>query len=316
MKKIVYILLLQLSLWNTYALGQGTTDTITFEEPTSDITILPTNGNLWQIGMPQKTFFDTAYSGLKAILTDTVNSYPPNDTSSFVFTIHNTFINYTCRTCVEFWHKYDMDSIGDKGLIDASYDGGNSWETLAETYNDGAYFHWLDDIHENGSAYTQHPDTIAGKSDGWIHSTFCWQWYIPVKSADTIILMPDSLLIRFTFISDSLIKNKDGWMIDNIIPYAAGWDLCSDINEFNKEMNLSVFPNPFSTQITIQTDILLKNAVVALYNSQGQIMKHIEHISGKEVVILRDELPPGLYFLALSENNKIYATKKLFITEH
>ncbi|MDA3953800.1 MAG: transposase [Bacteroidales bacterium] len=34
---------------------------------------------IWQIGTPNKTFFDSAYSSPNAIITDTVNYYPINN---------------------------------------------------------------------------------------------------------------------------------------------------------------------------------------------------------------------------------------------
>ena len=38
--------------------------------------------NIWQIGKPQKSVFNAAHSAPNALLTDTVNHYPVNDTSS------------------------------------------------------------------------------------------------------------------------------------------------------------------------------------------------------------------------------------------
>jgi len=42
--------------------------------------------NVWQIGKPQKSIFKSAYSIPNAIVTDTINPYPINDTSSFIIT--------------------------------------------------------------------------------------------------------------------------------------------------------------------------------------------------------------------------------------
>ena len=43
--------------------------------------------NMWQIGKPHKTVFDSAYSPVNVIVTDTANTYKPNDTSVFMFAV-------------------------------------------------------------------------------------------------------------------------------------------------------------------------------------------------------------------------------------
>lgn len=297
------------------AKAQWTYDSLSFETPTTKIIIDTTGGNLWSIGKPQKTFFDSAHSTTKAIVTDTISNYPPNDTSSFIYIIRNPYTQ-TCITCMEFWHKYDMDSLDDKGIIDASYDGGNSWLLVSDTSNNpfGFNFMWGGDYHASNGNYTNHNLVTSGKSDGWIQSSFCWQWYLPVKT-DTIIIMPDSLMIRFTFISDSIIKNKEGWMIDDIVTSSGGEQQCSGIKEKLFDSNISIFPNPFSTQTTLYSDNLLKNATLTVYNSFGrQVTQSVIPSGARNLTIYRNNLPSGLYFIRLTEENKIY-TDKLVITD-
>lgn len=64
---------------------------ITFDDPAylSKVILQPeTSGiNCWQIGHPQKTIFNTAYSPVNVMITDTVNAYPANDTSSLLLLI-------------------------------------------------------------------------------------------------------------------------------------------------------------------------------------------------------------------------------------
>jgi len=87
-------------------------------------------------------------------------------------------------------------------------------------------------------------------------------------------------------------------------------------NEFSTLQNdFTLFPNPFSTQTTLQTDILLNNATLTLYNFLGQAVKQIKNINGKSVTLLRENLPSGLYFVRLTEGNKITTADKLVITD-
>jgi hypothetical protein len=291
-------------------------DSISFEMHTSKIIIDSAGNIIWEIGTPDKIFFNSAYSGTKAILTDSISSYPPNDTSVFIYVIRNPYTS-TCYTSMEFWHKYDMDTLNDIGIIDASYDGGNSWIVVNDTNNVmpwSSEFWWDYDYHESNGNTTVHPLTITGKSDGWIQSRFNWQWWFPLKS-DTIIYPPDSLMIRFTFISDSVETYREGWMIDDIVTVSASMQNCSAIDENSADINISLIPNPFSLQTTIRTEYHLKNSTLIVYNSFGQKAWQIDNISGQSVTVLRNGLPPGLYFLQLSEKGKLLATKKIIITD-
>ena len=89
------------------------------------------------------------------------------------------------------------------------------------------------------------------------------------------------------------------------------------INNYEQNINprISIFPNPFSTQTTLQTNMIFKNATLTVYNSYGQIVKQIEYISGQTVSLHRDNLPMGLYFIHLTQDNKTITTDKLIITD-
>jgi hypothetical protein len=87
------------------------------------------------------------------------------------------------------------------------------------------------------------------------------------------------------------------------------------INENSNKDIISVFPNPFISSTTIQTIGNLKNATLTIYNSFGQTLKQVKNISGQTVSLSRDNLASGLYFIRLTEENKIIATEKLIITD-
>jgi hypothetical protein len=79
--------------------------------------------------------------------------------------------------------------------------------------------------------------------------------------------------------------------------------------------SFSVYPNPFSSEATVKTDKILKDATLTIYNSIGQEVKQITNISGQTITISRDNLTGGLYFLRLAEENKTYANK-IVITDY
>ena len=83
----------------------------------------------------------------------------------------------------------------------------------------------------------------------------------------------------------------------------------SSLNKFH------IYPNPFSTQITLQTDKFFKEATLTVYNLQGQTVKQIDNLSGQTIIFNRGNLPSGLYFIRLTEENKVIAADKLVITD-
>ncbi len=289
-------------------------DSVFFEMPTSKIVIDAPENNRWQIGQPGKTLFNEARTGTKAIMTDTIASYPINDTSSFIYIIRNPYTQ-TCYTGMSFWHKFDTDSLTDVGIIEASYDGGKSW-LIAKDTNDVmpllSRFWWDADYHAASDTYTSHLATITGKSDGWIQSRFNWNWWIPVKS-DTIMYPLDSLMIRFTFISDGIDNGREGWLIDDILTSSAIPEICSGLDDHSAQKALTISPNPFKTSATITAGFDTSNVTFTLYNSTGKQLRVIETVSDQNPIIQRDKLPAGVYYLVVSSKGQWQATKKFVI---
>ncbi len=89
----------------------------------------------------------------------------------------------------------------------------------------------------------------------------------------------------------------------------------SGIGENNLSNSFIVYPNPTSSHTTLHSDYLFKNATLTVYNLYGQTVKEIKNISGKTVTLYRDNLPSGLYFIHLQQDNKIITSDKLVITD-
>lgn len=88
------------------------------------------------------------------------------------------------------------------------------------------------------------------------------------------------------------------------------------VKENNSQKNKTTyFPNPFSTQTIIQTDIILKDAILTVYDAQGQQVKQLVNITGQKVVFDRANLSSGLYFFKLTEYNRSIAIEKLVISD-
>lgn len=92
--------------------------------------------------------------------------------------------------------------------------------------------------------------------------------------------------------------------------------LATGIDELGEEgISVNIYPNPFNSTTTIQTEYILKNAALTIYNSSGQSVKQIPNVSGNTIVLSREELPSGLYYIRFLQDNQLVSTKKLIITD-
>ncbi len=88
-----------------------------------------------------------------------------------------------------------------------------------------------------------------------------------------------------------------------------------NVAEFVEDLGLTVFPNPFSSQFFLKTDINLNNATLTVKNIFGQTLVQRMHISGQNITFDRENLPSGIYFITITQNDKIIAIKKVVIAD-
>jgi hypothetical protein len=79
------------------------------------------------------------------------------------------------------------------------------------------------------------------------------------------------------------------------------------------DVKIEFFPNPFTEETTLQSDIELRNATLVIYNSSGQPVKTEERICGSTYTLSRNKLPAGIYFFRLVQDNKIIRESKVVI---
>lgn len=80
--------------------------------------------------------------------------------------------------------------------------------------------------------------------------------------------------------------------------------------------NISWYPNPCISSITLSNqNAIFSNATLMLYNIFGQPVMQLKNISGKKVIIHRNNLPKGIYYAQLIEDNKTISFQTLLIGE-
>ena len=285
-------------------------DSIFFEHNTIPYQIISTPGNCWQVGHPSKTFFNEAFSLPLAMVTDTVLSYPVNTQSSFSF----AFKNYESgATFLGFLHKYDTDTLTDYGTIEVSYDHGLNWEVMKDSTCQNmecVRFYWSADINMSTGTTSPHLLQPGGHTNDWILSRFIWWWWMPV-SENSPNIYPDSLYVRFTFHSDNIQTNKEGWMIDDII--TGIMDVGSGIPVQNAESKVSVSPNPLLTVSQVQYSGSDANCVFEISDLLGRKIFSQPIDPEGRLFLNRHDFVPGIYVWNLKSNDRFVQSGKLVV---
>lgn len=265
--------------------GYGQFTEITFDDTNNlDLIMIDTvsnPNNIWQIGKPQKSFFNSAYSDPKVMITDSMNSYPINDTSSFYlwYTRIDTTWEFPALT---FRYKVDSDSINDFGEILVSRDKGITWYQVGD--NESSTY-----IQCGGCANTVNAFTGRVYS-GWV-LIHIWSTLGGIT--------PDSTLFKFTFYSDSLENNREGWLIDNFVIE----DYPISIRENKKIDQINITPNP--AQETIRIHFLDPNIQgqqeLKIYSITGQLVLH-KMIYPPESEINIKTLKSGVYIYNIGDH--------------
>jgi len=308
MKKLIITTVLLVSNYLIYSqIGEGyglnSVDSCFFENPNTIIHLDTSSQNIWQIGKPNKTYFNNAYSPNNAIVTDTINYYPNSNHSHFDLKV-STFNFYKYNFILEFKHKFHTDTLTDGGYIEISIDNGATWTNVL--YSDTIVSEYGMFLSEN--LYKQN-DTLKGGINGfsgtnsnWTTTRLQWIWLLPMKSYS-----PDSVFIKYQFISDDIQNNKDGWLIDNIKLMWA--DLPSSIEKYSFiNFNPKIYPNPANENIFI--DDTEKIDLIEMYDNLGKLIYTSKN--KKSYKIDARNLKNGIYHLKLTKNAHII-TKKIVV---
>jgi len=290
MKSIfLFISILNFFSYTVYSQTQWTID---FEDPSVLYKIsIDTNSypnNIWQIGEPGKPFFYNAHSPTHVIITDTIDPYPINDTSTFVIT-HLREFGPGAWLQLEFYYKMDSDTLTDFGMIELSINNGSTWYNLMT----------LDSIMPN--IWIETKPSLTGSSPNWT------LFSADLSELESSIGFSDTLLYRFTFISDSIQTNKEGWIIDDF----QFTDLAESIENLYHSDIISLFPNPAYDFLNIKKKINGNNEAVEVMDLKGRIILINKHFEDEKIDI--SSLNPGMYLLKYTDTERM-AIKRFVVT--
>ncbi|OYT12804.1 MAG: hypothetical protein B6I19_08455 [Bacteroidetes bacterium 4572_114] len=301
MKKILILMVGILISVQTYS--QWNWPIITFDDSTYlnyiIIDTISNTNNIWQVGAPDKINFTQAYSQPNAMVTDTNQPYPANDTSIFYIryvTPENIWGSGWVQTALVFRYKIDTDEDFDFGKIEFSPDNGQLWIDYS---NDTIY---------NNCYYLTSDPVFTGTSVSWSQfGVYNEPYSFNINDGDTV-------WYRFTFISDGIQNQNDGWMIDDI--YLE--DIYEGVEEsINRTISLNIYPNPVKNQsvfILFENITCFDNIELMCYNVYG-LMMYKERVDRhqSESRVSTEGWPPGIYMAIISSNGTAIGKRKFVV---
>ena len=320
MKRLFFYLLIFLSLNSYSQLNNIIWDSIIFDSSSPHIKIDDSQLNIWQIGNPQKTYLDSAYSNSLCLVTDTIDDYPVNNISFFDLYIgsYNHF-GYPGNTFIEFKHKYDSDSNKDGVFITISMDNGTSWITVLDLFDSiwaqpryGAdLVPYYENLYSRNDTLFNGTPGFSGQSDGWITTLFSW-YTVFASTKSTNYEFSDTMIVRFNFISDGIDNQKDGWLIDDIRFYSIHLP-GGAIKEIDNSTLAKIYPNPTTDYLKIDFTKPYNNIQIDILSLQGDIL-FSKNFNNREVIEISNlGLEIGYYILYCILDNETTLRHKLLI---
>ena len=313
---------------------------LTFEDTTVINQVFYTDSILdslgvWQIGVPNKPFFDSAYSPPNALITWKDSAFMPGTKASFIITLPGE--TYFMGSILTFMHKYDFDSAHAGCYVEFSVDTGQHWHGVRNTGTQGGYYNYMGfeglcineawnmqgndiidgqfvfpptwwgtvpkDTLPNGIAYFKGTDSL------WINDTIVMPTYIPLKTNQQTHFM-----FRFTAFSDSLARPSAGWMIDNILDSTNVMHCLGGINEINSS-HLRAYPDPATDVFNISIlDEHASDYEVALYDLSGRVLQR-RTFYGQELMMHRGDIASGTYFIQVTDTHSQNTFQKRIVFE-
>ncbi len=296
-------------------------DTITFETSYAYLVIDTSDECIWQIARPNKTYLNTAFSGDKVIITDSIHSYPANNYSYFDLKIGEFNCPYYYFSyCIEFNHKFDTDTLFDGGYITISHDNGETWTNVFQ--DESNYYDY-------GSPYLAfHEDSIdfgidtlingelgfSGRSTDWLNTKLEWIATLVYPDKDYTYI-EDTIILRFNFISDNNESGKEGWMIDDITIYSIIFAIGGSVRDFGDNDLIKLYPNPTGSYIIIELNQTYQDIQVEFINLQGEILTNSQFYKSDHIQLQNDSQLEGLYFLRITLNHKTVIVKRVLLSK-
>jgi hypothetical protein len=256
----------------------------------SVIIYIDTNtSNTWQIGPPQKSIFDSAATLPNAIITDTINPYPVNNSSNFSFGIDPESFGWGILA-LQWKQKLDMEKGKDGGVIEFWNGLANEWENA---FNNPYVYAFYGFEPENADTLESGEYAFSGTDSTWRDIWLCfdlnWLSYY------------DTLAFRYSLLSDSVQEEREGWVMDNFLAHVT---IIHSVNEIEQEDYINIWPNPTRGKLNIQARKIDEFHIIErleLYSITGDLVEAYDIVPTRFYIDISNH-PNGVYFLRVKTN--------------
>ncbi|MDR3681826.1 MAG: T9SS type A sorting domain-containing protein [Flavipsychrobacter sp.] len=254
---------------------------------------------LWQLGSTLKVGFSNGVLSSFGLMTDTTKVYPPSANSSFMIT------GFDVNPIVDIWHEYQTHNGHAGGIIEFSVDTGHTWYNISycgAIYGGGTY----DDTLLTGE------HAFTGNSYGQQNIRIQFITCMAEKTTSICNLLlnqPSSyvnFMLRFRFVSDSLVDSLSGWKIDSIRVIGTG---CYGAVATVEPNVLKVVPNPAYNGVFYFPELMnSEQCTINIYDSRGVSVLKAPYKHELDL----GNLPAGFYFYKVTGSNVPYSGKLLY----
>lgn len=278
-------------------------DSCDFSSSCSIIRMDSSVDNIWHIGTPNKEHFRAGINDSMSLFTDTSIYYKENILSSFEISAPNypgsNYSYFDVNALLSFWHKLSSDTLKDGGYIEISTDSGTTWQNVVyDSVN-------IESMQVSGFGYNMYgrDQKLSNNQPGFSGTISEWTLCEIPFIRSIPVFAKTKTLIRFTFVSDSISSQKEGWMIDNI--KLSHVQLHGGLNQLNTSFNpISVYPNPCSNQMTVTSVQGNFNGILSILNIEGKVLQKITLKETKSADIDISDLQEGIYTLVYHDYTK------------
>ena len=272
--------------------------------------------SIWQIGVPHKPLFDSAFSPTHALVTLLDSNMPPGSKGSFIIKLPNTNSAYAYEgAIIVFQHKYDFDSTRAGGYVEFSADTGGHWHpvfiggTVGGYWGAGQLCLTSSNYQDFDGQYIYPPtwwgftpmDTAAqgipcftGRHSQWISDTVVIPQFVQWKTEDYT-----NLWLRFTAYTDSNSAPTAGWMIDDLSYYLHYMNCTLGLNDINRP-SFQVYPDPVVDGFTLSLNSDLRAYEVSIIDLMGRVLLYKDE-SEQMISLRRDDIAAGSYVIRVKD---------------
>jgi hypothetical protein len=245
----------------------------------------------WQQGTPSKTIITSAHGGSQCWMTSLAQNYLRNDTAGLflpVFTVDAVHCYH-----LEFYDRYITELGRDGGIVEYSFDLGNTWTLLGQPFEPVWY------PNANAVGLGGWSPNFGGTSNGWIQ-----------QQHDIRFSQAGQVIFRFRFGSDNGIESE-GWAIDDVCFQQNPPCVLSVAEQTaGAGLNMVAYPNPAGTTSVLEYNLPENGKVfISLHDMLG---REIQTFEGNQPMgrngwtVDVSNLPEGVYFYELT-----FGTEKL-----